>query len=260
MSIKPHRLLIADDEDHTRTALVRAFQLKGYYCRGAFNGKDALTILDEEDYDLLLLDLRMPELDGVAVMKAVKKRHPNLIVIILTAHASLESAITAVKAGAADYLIKPQSINDLEIAIQRALSERAPHIHRDQLISFMQQSLEKLKEEPVIPDYEINPSISINLDNHQIVIKRNNHQKTVDLTPDQTKILYYLNANYGKVITCREITLNVLGYPDLSEKEAENMVRPHILRIRRKIETSPKDPQILRTVRGCGYILRLENE
>ncbi len=260
MSVKPYRLLIADDEEHTRTALVRAFQLKGYICRGAFNGKDALTILDEENFDLLLLDLRMPEMDGVAVMKAVKKRHPNLIIIVLTAHASLESAITAVKAGAADYLIKPQSINDLDIAIQRALSERAPHIHRDQLISFMQQSLEKLKEEPVIPHSEINSSLFIDLDNHQIIIKKNNQQKKVDLTPDQTRILFYLNENYGKVITCREITLNILGYPDLSEKEAENMVRPHILRIRRKIETNPKDPRILRTIRGCGYVLRLEQD
>jgi DNA-binding response OmpR family regulator len=202
----------------------------------------------------------MPEMDGVAVMKAVKKQHPNLIVIILTAHASLDSAITAVKAGASDYLIKPQSINDLETTIQQALSERAPHIHRDQLISFMQESLEKLKVETPIPLSDTKSELSIDLEHHQILIKKDHHQRIVNLTSDQTKILFYLKENYGKVITCREIALNILGYPDLSEKEAENMVRPHILRIRRKIENNPKDPQILRTIRGCGYVLKLEQD
>ena len=147
MNTSPYRLLIADDEEHTRSALVRAFQLKGYTCRGAADGQEALDILSREDYDLLLLDLRMPNIDGIQVMKTARERHPHLIVIILTAHASMESAITAVKAGAADYLTKPQSINDLEIAVQQALKNRAPDLKRKQLISFMQQTLDSLKNE-----------------------------------------------------------------------------------------------------------------
>lgn len=260
MNPSTYRLLIADDEEHTRSALVRAFQLKGYYCRGAADGRDALDILSWEDFDLLLLDLRMPHIDGIQVMKTARERHPQLIVIILTAHASMESAITAVKAGAADYLIKPQSINDLEIAVQQALKNRAPDLKRKQLISFMQQTLDSLKNDKQLNAPDANSGILIDPHHRRITIRTDGTERVVSLTEDQTKILQYLNGQSGKVTTCREIAINALAYPDLSEKEAESMVRPHVLRIRRKIESNPEKPQILRTIRGCGYVFSLDED
>jgi DNA-binding response OmpR family regulator len=254
----PYRILIADDEEHTRSALVRAFQLKGYTCRGAADGQEALAILSHEDYDLLLLDLRMPHIDGIQVMKTARELHPLLIVIILTAHASMESAITAVKAGAADYLIKPQSINDLDLAIQQALKNRAPDLKRKQLISFMQQTLDSLKDDEQLKTLNANNGIQIDSQHRRITIRTAQDQRTIDLTEDQTKILLYMNNQTGIVTTCRDIAFHALGYPDLSEKEAESMVRPHVLRIRRKIELNPEKPQILRTIRGCGYVFSLD--
>lgn len=257
MNPSTYRLLIADDEEHTRSALVRAFQLKGYYCRGAADGQEALEILNREDFDLLLLDLRMPRTDGIQVMITARERHPHLIVVILTAHASLESAITAVKAGAADYLIKPQSINDLEIAVQQAIKNRTPDLKRSQLIAFMQQTLDDLKKEEPLITPNGQSAVQIDPQHHRITITTADHDRIINLTEDQTKILQYLNSKTGKVITCREIAYFALGYPYLSEKEAESMVRPHVLRIRRKIELDPEKPQILRTIRGCGYVFSL---
>ncbi|PKO12921.1 MAG: hypothetical protein CVU39_21680 [Chloroflexi bacterium HGW-Chloroflexi-10] len=258
MNPSQYRLLIADDEEHTRIALVRAFQLKGYTCQGAANGKEALQLLSQEKYDLLLLDLRMPEMDGVQVMNAARQLHPHLSVIILTAHASLDSAITAVKSGAADYLLKPQSINDLENAIQRALKQHSPRVQRNQLISFMQQSLDELQKTELLSNPITTQTLQIDQDRRQIILRTGEQERRVSLTQDQTHILQYLNEHIGKVVTCREIAQNVLGYPNLSEKEAESMVRPHILRIRRKIELDPEKPQILRTIRGCGYVFSLD--
>ena len=258
MNPSTYRLLIADDEEHTRTALVRAFQLKGYYCRAAADGRDALAMLSREDFDLLLLDLRMPHIDGIQVMKTARELHPHLIVIILTAHASMDSAITAVKAGAADYLIKPQSINDLEIAVRQALKNLTPDLKRKQLISFMQQTLDSLKNDGKLNAPDANNGILIDPQHHRITIRTPDEERIIDLTEDQTKILQYLNNQAGRVSTCRDIAFNALGYPDLSEKEAESMVRPHVLRIRRKIELNPEKPTILRTIRGCGYVFSLD--
>ncbi len=254
------RLLIADDEEHTRTALVRAFQLKGYQCQGATNGQDALNILNREKYDLLLLDLRMPEMDGVQVMIAAQQLYPELMVIILTAHASLDSAITAVKAGAADYLIKPQSINELENAVQRALKKQTPALHRNHLISFMQQTLDELKSNDPLIAPDPGSSLVIDEEKRLFIFKGVKREFKVNLTGDQTKILQVLYREHDRVLTCSEIALKALGYPDLSEKEAESMVRPHILRIRRKIEEDPEKPQLLRTVRGCGYLFSLNSD
>ena len=92
---------------------LRSLQLAGYYAEGAGNGSEAIRKLNESEFDLLLLDIRMPDMDGIEVMKRLEKTGRSIPIIILTAYATLESAISAVKAGAVIILIKPQHIQEI---------------------------------------------------------------------------------------------------------------------------------------------------
>lgn len=118
------RLLIVDDEPQIRSALVRALNLMGYQAEGAGSGYEALNLLADQAYDLMLLDLHLPGIDGITVMKRARLVHPNLMIVILTGRPSVESAVAAVKLRAADYLIKPVSVNEIVAAIRQTLQER----------------------------------------------------------------------------------------------------------------------------------------
>lgn len=121
---RQYRILVAEDEENTRRATVRSLQLAGYSAEGAGNGIEAIRKLNESDFDLLLLDIRMPDMDGIEVMRRLEKSGRTIPIIILTAFATLESAITAVKAGAQDFLVKPQHIREILAAIEKALVKK----------------------------------------------------------------------------------------------------------------------------------------
>ena len=150
------RILVVDDEPTTRSAITRALALMGYRVDEAASGSQALAKLGLTPYDLMLLDLRMPGMDGVEVMKWVEEAQPGLLVIVLTAYASLESAIEAVRAGAANYLLKPCSIRDIGAAIARALRRRQKDLHRQHLVGVIAEAVKALQAEegrakPVAP-------------------------------------------------------------------------------------------------------------
>ena len=130
-------ILVVEDEPSTRSALIRALKLSGYQAEGAATGDEALERLASERYHLMLLDLRLPGLDGVAVMRHVKRDYPNTLVIMLTAHGTLDSAIAAIRAGAVDYLLKPCKLEDIEAAISRAVQSWRVEMRRRHLLDKM---------------------------------------------------------------------------------------------------------------------------
>lgn len=117
-------ILIVDDEKNTREGLARALQ-RNYDVRLADSGAAALHILDSEPVDLLLSDVRMPEMDGLTLMKRALARVPQPVCVLLTAYGAVDAAVEATKAGAYDYLEKPVNLDRLETVIQRALASRA---------------------------------------------------------------------------------------------------------------------------------------
>lgn len=263
----PVRILVVDDEDSTRTVLLRALNLLGYQSEGAGNGRQALERLRSAPFDLMLLDLRMPEMDGVQVMDVVRREYPTLSVIVLTAHATLDSAITAVKAGAVDYLLKPQSISDIQAAIQRALKRTSAERQRQHLIDVIGGALHALQTEdentftlPHLPAQNANNNITFDPELRRLTIRTETRPATleVELTSHQADILSYMFQHPQKALTSQEIANKALGYNDLSEIEAERIVRPHILRLRRKIEIDPANPRLIRSVRGKGYLFSPE--
>lgn len=116
----PIRLLIVDDDDVLRQALVRRFERQGMSVTAAANGEEALGRADEGRFDVALLDLNMPGMNGIEVLAKLKERQPEVEVLLLTAHASIETAIAAMKQGAYDYFTKPFQVPDLEAHIQKA--------------------------------------------------------------------------------------------------------------------------------------------
>ncbi len=123
-------VLVVDDEPNVCSALTRSLTLSGYRADAASSGHQALGLLQRTPYDLMLLDLRMPGMDGVEVMQRAREVRPDLLIIVLTGHATLESAITAVESHATDYLLKPVSLHDVATAVATALLQRAKVLRR----------------------------------------------------------------------------------------------------------------------------------
>ncbi len=260
------RILIVDDEENTRSAIKRALELLGYQTEDAANGSQAISWLSRARFDLVLLDLNMPEVNGVQVMDYIQTNQPGLAVIVLTAHATLDSAITAIKTGAVDYLLKPQSIQDIHKAIQHAIKTRSTENHRQELISIIENTLNQLKsssEQPdkqktsFLPDQTQKPKLILNAEEMTATVTQGFpiETRTVKLTSDQFAILAHMNQYIDKLVSNVQLAEMALKYKNLSPNEADQIIRPHILRIRKKIELDPENPVLIRTIRGAGYLL-----
>jgi DNA-binding response OmpR family regulator len=261
---KKNRILVAEDEENTRRATLRSLQLAGYYVEGAVNGSEAITKLNESDFDLLLLDIRMPDMDGIEVMNRLEKTGRSIPIIILTAYATLESAISAVKAGAVDYLIKPQHIQEILAAIEKALIKKRSNIDNKTLSEMLQESLKILKSQNLDENNvrqtsttsgTILTGILLELQEQRVILvdEETKKKKIIELTTQQSSILQYLANAAGKVCSCRQIAQCALNYPLMTEAEGRSLIRPHILRLRQKIERDISHPKYIQTVRGRGY-------
>ncbi|MGH9344654.1 MAG: sigma-54-dependent transcriptional regulator, partial [Terriglobia bacterium] len=118
------RILIVDDESDMVESWARLLRSQGYQCFATTASAEALRLLESEHPDLLLTDLKMPGTDGMEMLRRAHEIDRQMPVIVLTGHASIESAVAAVKAGAFDYLAKPSSNDQLKIAVERALNRR----------------------------------------------------------------------------------------------------------------------------------------
>lgn len=118
------KLLIVDDEVQFLESIAKRLELRGFEVKTASNGQDALDFARKEKYDIAIVDLKMPGIDGTQVLETLKNEHKYIEVIILTGHGSLESAVTCTKLGAFDYLPKPYELDDLIIKLEAAYKSR----------------------------------------------------------------------------------------------------------------------------------------
>ena len=257
------RVLVVDDELHVCSALARSLTLMGYRADEANSGREALEMLERTAYDVMVLDIRMPGMDGVEVMRRAHQVRPDLLIIVLTGHATLESAITAVKVGAVEYLRKPASVHEIAAVTADALQRRAEKLRRQHLLRVMGQALDEMHgieataEPPPTPSLErflrAGP-VTLDREKHQVVVVGDYEtgSSSAELTATEVALLAYLMQRPGTVLSCRELAQAVLSY-DVSEREAQNIVRPHISRLRKKVEPIPPH-RLIRTVIGKGYV------
>jgi DNA-binding response OmpR family regulator len=245
------RLLIVDDEQSICVVLVRALGYLGFDVEAVNSGPEALARLAEADYDLMLLDIRMPGMDGMEVMQHVRQSNPELPIIIMTGQGTLESAIAALKLGALDYVLKPVGVPELAAAVEQALHMHGPAPGGARPMPATQEPLSSAGNgtpqrlvhlPPITLDYQT-----------RLVSVAGDPPRQAELTEGEMAVLSSLMAYPDQVFSCRQLAHMALEY-DLDEIPAQSVIRPYIFRLRQKIETNPKQPQLIRTVRGRGYM------
>jgi DNA-binding NtrC family response regulator len=125
MLLQPFRVLLVDDEVELVERLLKRMQMRRVDVAGVYSGPDALALLNREKFDVVVLDVRMPKMDGIETLREIKRRFPIIEVIMLTGHANVEVAIQGMELGAFDYLLKPIKIDQLLYKIQDAYKKKS---------------------------------------------------------------------------------------------------------------------------------------
>ncbi len=261
------RVMIVDDETVARVSLAEVLRLEGYQISTAASGEEAMSLLrKEEPYDLIILDLKMPGMDGLEVTELVKKKFPSTVIILLTAFATLETAIQAIRKGAHDYLLKPCPIPDIIESVRKGLAKRQQEQQRHQLVSQLQQTLSELVDvegAEVIEEAEpAEQSRFIQV--RDVVLDRQKHMamkkgQPLELTPTEFKILACLMETPDQVWSPQELVRHAQGY-ETDAWGARAIIRVHVRRLRKKLEKTPSDPVYILNVRGVGYLFSSGNE
>jgi two-component system alkaline phosphatase synthesis response regulator PhoP len=226
-------------------------------------------MLSKHDFEVVLTDIRMPGLTGVELLGKIKEKAPDSIVILMTAYASLGTAVEGLRLGAHDYLIKPISSQDIRQSVARGL-ERAINLRRRRLLlEAIQSNVKELTGAALASNHRpasaaassaapvqvpvttmtLGP-LTIFPGRYQIQVG----EKSLNLTPTEFDLLLYLAAHRGRVVPCYELVREVRGYT-VDEAEAREVIRPHISNLRRKLEKAGQDPDLIVNVRGIGYRL-----
>lgn len=233
-----HNILIIDDEQEIREWLCFDLNLNGYTTNFATDGINGLQKAQASKYDLIILDVMMPKMDGFEVCKNMRKNPStkDVPIILLTAKGTIDDKITGFNSGADDYLVKPFDIQELMVRM-RALLRRT----NTQPI----ETTEILE----IGDIKIFP------DSLETRIK----DKISKLTPTEFEILYCLMQHSGQAVNLETLLNEVWGY---EADEDVRMVRVHMGGLRQKVEFNPKSPKYIQTVTNVGYKLVpiLENQ
>ena len=262
---KSSKILVVDDEPTIRETLAEMLDTEDREVMTAASGEEALALIQKETFDLMLLDLVMPGLGGLQVMEKTRQLAPNTIIIMLTAHGTLSSAIQAMRQGAHDYLLKPASAPSIMASVEEGLRLRQEAVRKQQLVHQMERAIKELSTgEFLLTDTEPEPerptrflrasNIVVDLQ-RQIVLVRD---VPVNLTPTELRLLTTLMQRRDEVISASKLVQEVQGY-ECDELEARAIIRVHIRRLRKKIEESPETPQYIINVRGVGYMFTNEN-
>jgi DNA-binding response OmpR family regulator len=227
------RALVVEDEPHIRELVALHLSLEGLQVVEAGAGDEALRLAESQPFDLVVLDLMLPRVDGVTVCRAIRRQPMNadVPILMLTARREESDKVLGLESGADDYLTKPFGVREL-VARARALLRRpraaAP-------VDFGRSN-------------NVIAARSLRLDpaRRQAVVRT----QVVDLTPHEFDVLYLLAANPGIVFT-REMLLERVWTPEthVTERSVDTLVK----RLRQKIEVDTRDPQLILTVWGSGY-------
>jgi DNA-binding response OmpR family regulator len=261
-------ILIVDDENHLRLSLSLILQKENYRVETAANAEEALDCLQIHEYDLMFLDLHMPGMSGIDLLVEVHRQFPHMPVLILTAHAALESAIQAVRLGARDYLVKPVEPVLILTRVAEILAESEQPARKKEIVGQIQgllAELQKIEGEGATPTSALaalppaNPTRFLkrgifDLDLHARHATLNG--KYIPVTGIYFDYLGTLVRHAPKPVAYKTLVKESQGY-DMAIAEARDLARWRIHELRKIIEADPKRPQYILTVRGTGYRLEI---
>lgn len=250
---KTGTILIVDDEQAVRHFFERALHRVGHRIVTAASGQAALQATAAQEFDLVLLDLRLKDMSGIEVLEQLRQQWPATRVIIITAHGSLETAIKALRQGAHDYLLKPCSVDDLRTSVQSGLAKRQQDLERAALSRPTGTAPADSKRDALL-GHDRQRFIQ----QRGLIIDSIRHVATLDdalldLSPVEFSILAHLANEAPRVISPEEIARLVQGH-DRFPVEVRDTIRSHIYHIRTKIK-AVTGRDIIRTVRGIGYAI-----
>jgi len=226
-----NKILLVDDDSEIRDWLCLDLQIAGFTVDSAENGLIALQLAQKSSYDLMILDVMMPKMDGFEVCRNIR-RNPatkDIPIILLTAKGTIDDKLTGFNSGADDYLVKPFDIQELFVRMRALL--RRTHIE-------------------VIKQSEILEIGDIKLFQDSLEVRIN--EKLIKLTPTEFEILYCLMQHSYQAVSLNILLNEVWGY---EADEDVRMVRVHMGGLRQKIELNPKSPLYIQTVTNVGYKL-----
>lgn len=225
------RLLVVDDEESILTLITYNLKQAGFAIDTASDGKEALQKAKSETYDLIVLDLMIPEMDGLEVCRQIRQEKYHMPILMLTAKDDEFDKVLGLELGADDYMTKPFSPREL-VARVKAILRRVDNT-----------SAADMKEEvkkKVIGHLTIYP------DNYEVIADG----RALELTPKEFELLLYLTNNKGRVLTRDQLLNAVWNYEFVGDTR---IVDVHISHLREKIEPAAKKPTFIKTVRGLGY-------
>jgi len=224
------RILLVDDEQSIQTLLSYPLRKDGYHVTSAVDGREALQRFEEGRFDLVILDLMLPKLDGVEVCRELRSRS-QVPIIMLTAKGSETDKVAGLEVGADDYITKPFSMREFRSRVKAALRRS-------------RMGGEPLDEEPIdLGD------LKIDFARRMVTLRR----EEVRVTYVEFEILAALARSPGRVLSRETLLEHVWGD---SEYRDPRTVDVHIRHLREKLESDPKEPEFLFTVRGVGYRFR----
>lgn len=223
------RILLVEDEPKISTYVKRGLEEAGYAVDAVFNGRDALDWAIATAYDLIILDILLPEIDGLTVCRELRSGKNSTPILMLTARDTVDDRVIGLDAGADDYLVKPFAIKEL-LARVRALVRRANEAPKSPLLTLANLTLDPAARR---------------------VMRAG---KLIDLPAKEFSILEYLLRNADRVLTRTMIAEHIWSYDSYNQS---NVVDVYIRNLRRKVD-DPFEPKLIHTLRGVGYRLSEE--
>lgn len=226
-------LLVVDDDDDIRELLEFDLSHSGYIVDSAKDGQEALEKALNNNYDIVLLDVMMPKMNGYDVCKRLRAVKPNLPILMLTAKGTIQDKTTGFNSGVDDYIVKPFDVQEVVLRV-RALLRRNPNNNP--------QAQDLNKEVLKVGDIELFPES----------LETGILDKRIKLTPTEFEVLYCLLQHFDNAVSLATLLNEVWGY---NSDEDVRMLRVHVGGLRQKIEENPKNPVYLHTVTNVGYKL-----
>jgi len=217
------KILVVEDEHIIATSLKKGLEQEHYTVDLAFDGQEGFDLASSEDYDLLVLDLMLPKLDGLEICRQLRANQNHIPILILTAKSQIEDKIKGLNCGADDYLTKPFAFEEL-LARIRALSRR-PQAAAVEIITV--------------------GDLSINLSTYEVV----RNKKAISLSAKEYSLLECLMRHAGKILSKDQLIQRVWSY---ESDILPNTVEVYIRNLRQKID-KPFSKKLIKTIRGFGY-------
>lgn len=226
-------ILAVDDEEHILELLSYNLEHEGYHVLKVETGEEALSIIEKEKIDIVLLDWMLPGMDGIEVLKKIRASRDNrsLPVILLTAKGDEISKVVGLEVGSDDYLVKPFGMHELTARI-KAVLRRSESSHEEK---------NEDEEEKLVVDY-----LEINRARRTVTV----NGELVELSYKEFELLYLLAKNRGIVFTRDNLLEKIWGYDYIGETRTVDV---HVSNLRKKIEQDENNPMYIKTVRGMGY-------